>query len=316
MRRPAGARPPQSLRDVVDLADPQAVGSMPRVVVIDLDQTLWPFNAADPRYRLPHQLQPHPVPAVCCGSGFIAKPFTEAHALVHELKSAGIRLGVASTNSAREVCVSLLAALGLIAPDRDSGGIDRTLIEIYPASKRQHLQQIAMNSCVEPQDMLFFDDLSPNITAAQRLGVVAHQVNSLQGLTYAHFKKGLARWRAQRSSSGALAAWLQSGQLQAASVAPASPLDAVIVATSADTAATAATVQLPAALWPPGAAGPQPVLQSQAPQARQPAPQAAQPAGRSTPGSGGPLARALLRGSQGTGAIALSGGSMEVVVID
>mmetsp|Transcript_91072 Transcript_91072/g.253563 ORF Transcript_91072/g.253563 Transcript_91072/m.253563 type:complete len:316 (-) Transcript_91072:104-1051(-) len=196
----------------------------PKLLIIDLDQTLWPFDAAQPRYGPPHRRQGGcGTPSVrCCGAMAVA--FVEAIAVVREV-SAWWRVGVASANARRDVCCSLLSELGLVAGSGcaqspggtpcGSGdrGIEPELMEIYGGSKSIHLQRIAKTSGVAPSETLFFDDRLVNVAAARKLGVAAHQVSPLRGLTRAAFAAGLAEWRSQRLSKAAMATWIRSGKL-------------------------------------------------------------------------------------------------------
>mmetsp|Transcript_159908 Transcript_159908/g.489151 ORF Transcript_159908/g.489151 Transcript_159908/m.489151 type:complete len:355 (-) Transcript_159908:294-1358(-) len=195
----------------------------PKLLVVDLDQTMWPFDAALPRYGLPHREAAGTEPGVQC-SGALARPFAEAVAVVREV-STGWRVGVASANACRDVCCSLLSALGLVAaelslwepggpgPVPGGRGIERGLMEIHSGSKAVHLERLARASGIPFSEMLFFDDLRANVATAQRLGVAAHQVSPQMGLTRRAFSTGLAAWRAQRLSKAAMATWMRTGTL-------------------------------------------------------------------------------------------------------
>ena len=190
----------------------------PRLLVLDLDQTLWPFDAAQPRYGLPHRSCSggSMATAVRC-VGATATPFDEALAVVRRAGGNGWRIAVASANSKRNVCESLLRHLGLLQTtgDREDGIIgeagkfDSGLLEIYPGSKKTHFERLAESSGIGFSQMLFFDDRPQNIRAAQELGVVAVLVDPLIGLTEAAFARGCSRWRAQQQGAVAMANWLQ-----------------------------------------------------------------------------------------------------------
>lgn len=219
----------------------------PALIVFDLDQTLWPFDAAHPRYDLPHRPVRGPQGVerwVQCRES-LAKPFHHAVELVLELAAAGggarqgpddqarapqsaghrWRIGIASANMKHGVCCSLLRSLGLLVSQSVGSaprapGIDPMLLEIHPGSKSLHLQRLAELSGISFRDMLFFDDLRHNVSVAQRLGVVAVQVSRLEGVTRAAFEKGLAEWRAHRRQQGAIAAWLRPRHADAPTRAP------------------------------------------------------------------------------------------------
>jgi len=213
----------------------------PKLIVLDLDQTLWPFDAAHPRYALPHHPASHG--GIQCRES-IATPFAEAISVVKSIlavpntgtsNSSSWRIAVASANSNKDVCTSLLRHLGLMQPsprelvtrrrcvpeDVDPfgdvfGGIEQHLLEIHPGSKTVHLQRLEAASGIAFCDMLFFDDRRNNISVAQRLGVVAYQVSPLTGLTRNAFAEGMRLWRTQRQSGKAMATWLSTGKKRVA----------------------------------------------------------------------------------------------------
>lgn len=204
---------PPAKRGRLDAIGVGSLGPRPRpqLVVLDLDQTMWPFDAAQPRYGLPHHASP---PGVQC-TATVAKAFSEAVAVVRELKAEAsatsrVRLAVASANSQAKVCCSLLRHLGLLQELAGGGGIEEELMEIYGGcSKTVHLRRIFEKSAVPFSEMLFFDDAPHNIRAAERLGVVARRVAPSEGLTRKAFAAGLAAWSEQRASRRAMASWLR-----------------------------------------------------------------------------------------------------------
>eukprot|EP00927_Polykrikos_kofoidii_P057586 TRINITY_DN51736_c0_g1_i1.p1 TRINITY_DN51736_c0_g1~~TRINITY_DN51736_c0_g1_i1.p1 ORF type:complete len:406 (-),score=62.18 TRINITY_DN51736_c0_g1_i1:26-1180(-) len=268
-------------------------GRCPKLIVLDLDQTLWPFDAAHPRYARPHVSTGKC--SVQCRGG-IANAFIEAVAVVHglggekakhecwgehttgdaeeehdvpqaqELKKrlgpedrvrpleglyfealtpsivAGavtetetsrhipfpLRVAVASANSQRDTCCSLLRHLGLLNVPRSGAAqhcavIDPSLLEIHPGSKREHLTNLARASGVDFADMLFFDDNRNNVAVARRLGVVVQEVSPLEGLTFEAFRKGIVAWRAQLRSKSAMTTWLKTGRLLGGATASSVP---------------------------------------------------------------------------------------------
>ncbi|CAE7346608.1 MDP1, partial [Symbiodinium sp. CCMP2456] len=118
-------------------------------------------------------------------------------------------MAVASANSQDKVCTSLLNHLGLLKERDSHGGIDPKLLVIHPGSKTVHLNELAQRTGIEFREMLFFDDRAMNVRVAQKLGISAYQVSSLEGLTYKAFAAGLQTWRSDRRSSSALSSWLQ-----------------------------------------------------------------------------------------------------------
>eukprot|EP00434_Breviolum_minutum_P023607 symbB.v1.2.020823.t2/scaffold1772.1/size102061/2 len=169
------------------------VSDRPKLVIFDLDQTLWSFDAAQPRFGPPHRVAPEG--AVQCQAA-VAKPFKEAGEIVRHIKGSGeYRMAVASANSQEKVCSALLQHMDFFQNGAGSGGIEKPLLAIFPGSKTTHFKQIAEVSGLDFREMLFFDDRALNIRAedvadtadhkaAQKLGIVAHQVSSLDGEVY------------------------------------------------------------------------------------------------------------------------------------
>ncbi|CAJ1404709.1 unnamed protein product [Effrenium voratum] len=190
----------------------------PKLLVFDLDQCLWSFDAALPRYGPPHRASDG---AVQCQAA-AAKPFKEAAEIVrqvNELPDIGpLRVAIASRNAQEKICIALLQHMGLFQDSPGGPGIDRSLLAIYPGSKTTHFQQLAKASGVDFQDMIFFDDKGMNIRAAQSLGIVAQQVSPLRGVTWKDFHAAMGSWHAQRRSSQALTRWL-TGKPEVAAVA-------------------------------------------------------------------------------------------------
>lgn len=179
-----------------------AEGPLPKVVVIDLDQTLWGFDAAQPKYATPHRRLDKN--RVQCSGGAVASPFPEAVACLQTLfqvdrEGQSLRVAVASMNSRREVCLSLLNKFGLMAY-ASLPGIDPAMVQIHKGNKRQHLTALAHAGGVSFTDMLFFDDFSVNISTGRKLGVVSCKVLPHEGLTFLALEKGIKAWREQQQS--------------------------------------------------------------------------------------------------------------------
>lgn len=62
-------------------------------------------------------------------------------------------------------------------------------LEIYDRNKKHHFQNIKKKSGIHFEEMLFFDDMSYNISEAKSLGVVS--VLCPEGFTQSKWKEGL-----------------------------------------------------------------------------------------------------------------------------
>lgn len=206
-----GGGAPSAATVPASLADPSL--PLPRLIVFDLDYTLWPFwvdthvtpplkanaahtSAAD-RYGedyafysdVPYILQLLP------RAGLSSHPDTAA------ANTAPIKLGVASRTSAPSLARDLLKMLHLPAvadaglKARRAGEVFDGGMEIYPGSKIKHFETLQKRTGIKFEDMLFFDDESRNMET-EKLGVTMRLVRD--GVTWAEVEKGVEEWRRRR----------------------------------------------------------------------------------------------------------------------
>ncbi|XP_046608522.1 magnesium-dependent phosphatase 1-like [Neodiprion virginianus] len=133
-----------------------------RVIVFDLDYTLWPF-----------WVDTHVTPPFKKGNGgqvvdalnHKIKYYPEVPEVLKELVKDGYELGVASRTGEIQGANQLLNLLGW----------DKyfTYKEIYPGCKVTHFSKIQKNSGVNLADMLFFDDEQRNIKDLTKMGVTS-----------------------------------------------------------------------------------------------------------------------------------------------
>lgn len=195
---------------------------LPRLIVFDLDYTLWPF-----------WVDTHIVPPLRANTRHtevtdrVGESFTfyaDVPAVLWSLREAGIRLAVASRTHAPDLGREMLKLLHVGAPpplshpstamgDGDSEeNIGREnssasskkdkkarkaielfdWLEIYPSSKIKHFESLAKRSGIAYTDMLFFDDESRNREVA-RLGPTFWLVRD--GTDWDEVEKGIAQWR-------------------------------------------------------------------------------------------------------------------------
>ncbi|XP_046570794.1 magnesium-dependent phosphatase 1-like [Haliotis rubra] len=161
----------------------------PRLIVFDLDYTLWPFwvdSHHDP-----------PFVKRCDGrvydrQGQVVSFYPDVPRVLQRLHSEGYMLAVASRSrtppEAHELC-------HLFDWDRYF-----TYKEIYPGSKVKHFGRFTMASGIPYEDMLFFDDEQRNIIELRSIGVTSILVSD--GVTESLIKEGLETFQFNRQQHG------------------------------------------------------------------------------------------------------------------
>lgn len=166
-----------------------AGAARPKLIVFDLDNTLWTPELYQLRGKKPKANKD-------------VKLFPGALDALHDLAGdgwAGTQAAVASRATATDWAERLLQDFKL-----DQGQSVATLLpfrEIYEGNKRKHLQRIREASGVAYCDMLFFDDYTENLGDAAHLGVMG--IHTPRGLTYELWEGGLnafARLKARDTS--------------------------------------------------------------------------------------------------------------------
>lgn len=193
---------------------------LPRLVVFDLDYTLWPFWV-DTHITPPIRPAPAPLPASRSAATTAVDRWGEAFDLYPDvprilwgLSQQGVRIAVASRTTASDLARDMLKTLAL-APPQDSDGAPAAAaaggrgaekprrlldlfdggLEIYPSSKLRHMEALARRNAVAFEDVLFFDDERRN-AEVESLGVTMYLVRD--GMSWAEFVRGLERWRRRR----------------------------------------------------------------------------------------------------------------------
>ncbi|KAF1994985.1 magnesium-dependent phosphatase-1 [Amniculicola lignicola CBS 123094] len=168
---------------------------LPKIVVFDLDYTLWPFWV-DTHVTPPLKAQEGGLKVKDRfneGFGF----YSDIGGILEALRTKGIQIGIASRTHAPELGREMLTMLKV--PSSASSSSQRAidffetkLMQIYPGNKTTHFQRIHRDSGIEYEEMLFFDDESRNKNV-EVLGVVMCLVRD--GVSRDEVDRGVRSWR-------------------------------------------------------------------------------------------------------------------------
>lgn len=154
---------------------------LPKLVVFDLDYTLWPFYI-DTHHSPPFTRRSDDNKTkIVDGSGRRVSYFPDSESILLHLKDTpGISVACASRTGAIDYAKKLLKALNW------TDLFDYR--EIFPGSKITHFRNLAKSSGIEFKDMLFFDDENRNVVDVQGLGVTC--VHAHDGMSWCVLKEG------------------------------------------------------------------------------------------------------------------------------
>ncbi|TVY83095.1 Magnesium-dependent phosphatase [Lachnellula suecica] len=167
-------------------------GVLPKLIVFDLDYTLWPFWV-DTHVTPPLKASPdHSSAKDRIGENFAF--YHEVPSILHSLRERDIKVGAASRTSAPDLGREMLRLLHIA----DAEGKKRKAIEyfdyleIYPGSKITHFNKLQKATGLAFEDMLFFDDEARNRNV-ESLGVTMYLVRD--GVTKQEINNGIKAWR-------------------------------------------------------------------------------------------------------------------------
>ncbi|XP_012572210.1 uncharacterized protein [Cicer arietinum] len=158
---------------------------LPKLVVFDLDYTLWPFYCECRSKRETPSLYPH------------------AMGILSALKLKGIDVAIASRSPTSDIAKAFLNKLGITS--------FFVAQEIYSSwtHKTDHFQRIHSITGIPFNSMLFFDDENRNIQAVSKMGVTSILVEN--GVNLGSLSQGLAQFsRNWNTSQKNKQKWLSS----------------------------------------------------------------------------------------------------------
>ncbi|KAK7400370.1 hypothetical protein VNO78_11576 [Psophocarpus tetragonolobus] len=148
---------------------------LPKLVVLDLDYTIWPFYCE------------------CRSKRDTPYLFPDSRGILHALKHEKIDAAIASKSPTPDIATTYLHKLGI-----------RSMFvaeEIFYSwtHKTDHFQKIHARTGIPYNSMLFFDDDNNNIRGISEIGVTSILVRN--GLNLEAFRDGLAKFSQKGNAS-------------------------------------------------------------------------------------------------------------------
>ncbi|XP_074584641.1 uncharacterized protein LOC141840525 [Curcuma longa] len=128
--------------------------ALPKLVVFDLDYTLWPFYCECRSKREMPSLYPH------------------AKGILYALKDKGIDVAIASRSPTPDIAKTFLQKLGI-----QSMFVAQEIFSSW-THKTEHFQRIQRRTGISLKSMLFFDDEYRNIEEVSKMGVTSIHVEN------------------------------------------------------------------------------------------------------------------------------------------
>ncbi|XP_042496918.1 magnesium-dependent phosphatase 1 [Macadamia integrifolia] len=149
---------------------------LPRLVVFDLDYTLWPFYCECRSKREMPSLYPH------------------AKGIMYALKDKGVDIAIASRSPTSDIAKTFIDKLGI-----QSMFVAQEIFSSW-THKTEHFQKIHRRTGVPFNSMLFFDDEDRNIDTVSKMGVTSILVGN--GVNLGALRQGLTEFTQNSASSG------------------------------------------------------------------------------------------------------------------
>lgn len=146
-------------------------GALPKLIVFDLDYTLWPFWV-DTHVTPPLKASPtHDSAKDKFGENFAF--YQQVPAILVSLRERGIKIAAASRTHAPDLGREMLRLLHIADGKGKKKAIDYfDYLEIYPGSKITHFTKLQKATGLRFEEMLFFDDEARNKNV-ETLGVTS-----------------------------------------------------------------------------------------------------------------------------------------------
>ncbi|KGN43755.1 magnesium-dependent phosphatase 1 [Cucumis sativus] len=141
---------------------------LPKLVVFDLDYTLWPFYCECRSKREMPSMYPH------------------AKSILYALKDKGIDLAIASRSPTSDIAKTFIGKLGI-----ESMFVAQEIFSSW-THKTDHFQRIHSRTGVPFKSMLFFDDEDRNIETVGKMGVTSILVGN--GVNLGALRQGLTSY--------------------------------------------------------------------------------------------------------------------------
>lgn len=172
---------------------------LPKVLVFDLDYTLWPFWV-DTHVDPPIKAIPGDLTTVKDRHGEPLTFYPAVGAILSAAHEKGTKIAAASRTSSPDLARQMLSLLHIA--DADGTGAAKPAkslfddLQIFPANKTAHMDRIKRKLGIEFEDMLFFDDEWRNGNVERDRGVCFWLVRD--GLTVEEVDRGVEKWRKMR----------------------------------------------------------------------------------------------------------------------
>ncbi|KAG6532797.1 magnesium-dependent phosphatase 1-like [Zingiber officinale] len=149
--------------------------AFPKLVVFDLDYTLWPFYCE------------------CRSKNEMPSLYPHAKGILYALKDKGIDVAIASRSPTTDIAKTFLQKLGI-----QSMFVAQEIFSSW-THKTEHFQRIQRRTGISLKSMLFFDDEYRNIEAVSKMGVTSIHVEN--GINLEKLRLGLRNFSRASSST-------------------------------------------------------------------------------------------------------------------